>query len=123
MPAAADPWNRTANWLAAWDSHGNHRTGTEGDTAGAEFLAAEAASLGADVGIEEFAVERLDPIAAFLEVGDERIPAIPAFDAPATDSEGISSRLGPVGSDAEIAVAELPPQSVYSGEYERLRRS
>src|SRR6185312_7179916 len=65
---------------------------------------------------------RLDPGAAFLEIGGERIPAVPAFDAPATDSEGIEGRLGPVGGDAEIAVAELPPQSVYSGEYERLRR-
>ena len=34
-----------------------------------------------------------------------------------------TGRLGPVGSDAEIAVAELPPQAVYSGEYERLRRA
>ena len=41
---------------------------------------------------------------------------------PPTDSDGIGGRLGPVGSDAEIAVAELPPQAVYSGEYERLRR-
>ena len=72
--------------------------------------------------VEEFAVERLDPVAAFLEIDGERIPAIPAFDAPSTDGDGIDGRLGPVGSDAEIAVAELPPQSVYSGEYERLRR-
>src|SRR4051812_14919951 len=127
MPSATDPWRRAANWLAAWDSHGNHRTATEGDTAGAEFLAAEAALLGADVAVEEFTVERLDPIAAFLEIGGEaggeRIPAIPAFDAPGTDSDGVGGRLGPIGSDAEIAVAELPPQSVYSGEYERLRSS
>ena len=119
---SADPWNRAASWLAAWDSQGNHRTATDGDDAGAEWLAAEAASLGADVAIEEFAVERLDPVAAFLDIDGERIPAIPAFDAPSTDRDGIGGRLGPVGSDAEIAVAELPPQAVYSGEYERLRR-
>jgi hypothetical protein len=122
MPAFADPWDRAASWLAAWDSHGNHRTATEGDAAGAEWLACEAASLGGDVAVEEFAVERLDPIAAYLDIGGERIPAIPAFDAPTTDRDGIDGRLGPVGSDAEIAVAELPPQAVYNGEYERLRR-
>ena len=62
------------------------------------------------------------PGTAFLDIDGERIPAIPAFDAPATDRDGIEGRLGPVGGDAEIAVAELPPQAVYSGEYERLRR-
>ena len=120
MPVS-DPWDRAASWLAAWDSQGNHRTATDGDNAGAEWLAAEAAALGADVAIEEFAVERLDPGTAFLDIDGERIPAIPAFDAPAT-GDAIEGRLGPVGSDAEIAVAELPPQAVYSGEYERLRR-
>ena len=85
MPVFADPWDRAASWLAAWDSQGNHRTATDGDNAGAEWLAAEAAALGADVAIEEFAVERLDPGTAFLDIGGERIPAIPAFDAPATD--------------------------------------
>ena len=122
MPAIADPWNRAARWLAAWDSQGNHRTATDGDKAGAEWLAEEAAALGADVAIEEFAVERLDPGTAFLEIAGERIPAIPAFDAPSTDRDGVEGRLGPVGGDAGIAVAELPPQAVYSGEYERLRR-
>jgi hypothetical protein len=123
MSVSADPWTRAANWLTAWDSHGNHRTATDGDNKGAEWLAAEAAALGADVAIEEFAVERLDPAVSFLELGGERIPAIPAFDAPATGGEVIEGRIGPVGSDAEIAVAELPPHSVYSGEYERLRRA
>ena len=120
MPVS-DPWDRAASWLAAWDSQGNHRTATDGDNAGAEWLAAEAAALGADVAIEEFAVERLDPGTAFLDIDGARIPAIPAFDAPAT-GDAIEGRLGPVGGDAEIAVAELPPQSVYSGEYERARR-
>jgi hypothetical protein len=122
MSVSAHPWNRAASWLAMWDSHGNHRTATEGDGAGAEWLASEAALLGGDVTVEEFPVERLDPIAAYLDIGGEHIPAIPAFDAPPTDRGGIGGRLGPVGSDAEIAVAELPPHSVYSGEYERLRR-
>ena len=92
MPASADPWTRAASWLAAWDSHGNHRTATMATTPGRNWLAAEAASLGADVTIEEFAVERLDPVAAFLEIGGERIPAIPAFDAPPPTST--ASRAG-----------------------------
>ena len=95
MPVSADNWTRAANWLAAWDSHGNHRTATDGDNAGAEWLVAEAAALGAEVRVEEFVVERLDPVAAFLEFHGERIPAISCFDAPSTDGAGIEGRLGP----------------------------
>ena len=62
------------------------------------------------------------PVAAFLEIGGERIPAIPAFDAPPPTATASAAGSGRSASDAEIAVAELPPQAVYSGEYERLRR-
>lgn len=117
--------DRAARWLAAWDEQGIHRTATAGDNAGAEWLAEEAAAFGADVSIEEFAVERLDPATAFLEIAGERIAGIPAFDAPPTDAAGVAGRLGAVngGSDADIVVAELSPRAVYSGEYERLRRA
>jgi hypothetical protein len=51
---------RAAEWLEAWDAQGIHRTGTAGDLAGAAWLAAEAAAVGAKVEIEEFALDRLD---------------------------------------------------------------
>src|SRR6185369_2720021 len=89
---------RAARWLAEWDAQGIHRTATAGDDAGAEWLAGEAASLGAEVSFEEFKVDRLDPVQAFLEIGGQRIEAVPAFDAPATGAAGVSGRLGPVGS-------------------------
>jgi hypothetical protein len=116
---------RAARWLAAWDAQGIHRTATAGDNAGAVWLAREAEALGApgaiQVSIEEFALDRLDPVAAFLEIGGERIEAVPVFDAPATDMAGVVGRLGLAGGDAEIAVAELSPRAVYSGQSERLR--
>jgi hypothetical protein len=107
-----------ARWLAAWDATGIHRTATAGDNTGAEWLASEAAALGAVVTIEEFALDRLDPVEAFLEIGSERIEAVPVFDAPSTDAAGIDGRLGD-----DVAVAELTPRAVYSGEVERLRRA
>jgi hypothetical protein len=110
--------NRVAAWLKAWDGQGIHRTGTAGDAAGAEWLAAEARALGAEARVEDFAIERLDPIECFLEVGGERIESVPVFDAPATDVGDIAGRLG-----MEIAVAELTPRAVYSGEFQRLRRA
>ena len=111
---------RAAVWLQAWDGQGAHRTGTAGDAAGADWLAAEARALGAEVTIEEFAFDRLDPVEAYLEIGGarpERIGAVPVFDAPASDPDGIAGRLG-----ADIAVVELTPRAVYSGKFQRLRR-
>jgi len=79
---------RAARWLGIWDAQGIHRTAAAGDRAGAEWLAGEAAALGATVSIEEFALDRLDPVTAFLEFGGERLTAVPVFDAPATDAAG-----------------------------------
>jgi hypothetical protein len=65
---------RAAKWLAAWDAQGIHRTAMAGDEAGADWLIREAAALGAAApACEEFALDRLDPIAAYLEVDGVRI--------------------------------------------------
>ena len=100
-----------------------HRTATAGDSAGAEWLAAEARAFGAVVTVEEFALDRLDPVAAFLQIGGERIDGVPVFDAPPTGGEGVSGRLGSAGGECDIAVAELSARAVYTGEFERLRRT
>jgi hypothetical protein len=106
-----------AEWLRAWDSQGFHRTGTEGDEAGAAWLAEEAGRLGAVVTTEAFTLRRVDPVAAYLEVDGVRIEGVPVFDAPPTGPDGISGVLG-----EDIAVADLSPHAVYTGEYQRLRR-
>lgn len=114
--------DRAMRWLMAWDSQGWHRTATAGNEAGAQWLRDEAAALGCEPFFEEFSLDRLDPIAAYLELGGERIPAVPVFDAPTTDGNGVSGTLGPLGSGAAIGVVELSPLNVYTPEYERLRR-
>jgi hypothetical protein len=115
--------SRAADWLRAWDSQGLHRTGTEGDEAGAAWLAGEAAALGASVASEAFTLERIDPVDAFLEVDETRIDAMPVFDAPPTGPAGIVGTIGPAGSDAVIGVVALSPHAVYTGEYQELRRN
>ena len=82
----------------------------------------EVERLGTAPTVEEFALDRLDPIAAYLEIEGVRIVGVPVFDAPATDAGGIAGSLGPMGSAAAIGVAELSPHAVYAPEYERLRR-
>ena len=73
--------SRAAAWLQAWDASGVHRTGTEADAAGAAWLAREAASLGAGATVEEFALDRIDPVAAYLELDGVRIDGVPVFDS------------------------------------------
>ena len=113
---------RAVGWLTAWDAQGAHRTATAGDEAGAVWLAGEAAGFGVEVGSEVFQLDRLDPLACHLELDGERISAAPAFDAPATTATGLTGTLSVSGHDEAILVAKLTPRSVYTGEYERLRR-
>jgi hypothetical protein len=120
MPAVLA--EHVARWLTAWDGQGWHRTATAGDEAGARWLAGEVAALGVEPFVEAFSLERLDPVASYLELDGERIPAVPVFDAPATGSDGIAGALGPLGSDAALGVIELSPRAVYTPEYEKRRR-
>jgi hypothetical protein len=125
MRLSAHPFDdakaRAVAWLTAWDSQGAHRTATTGDEAGALWLADEAAGLGVEVAAEVFALDRLDPVACYLELDGERISAVPAFDAPATGADGVTGALSLSDRDEAILVAKLTPQSVYTGEYKRLR--
>jgi hypothetical protein len=119
----SDRLTRAIAWLTAWDSQGVHRTATAGDAAGAEWLTREAADLGATPALEEFALDRLDPVETYLEFDNTRILGVPVFDAPATGPDGISGILGRAGEHTPIAVAELSPLSVYTADYEELRRN
>jgi len=58
---------RAIAWLSTWDSHGVHRTATAGDEAGADWLTAEVGRLGAAPTVELYALDRLDPVASYLE--------------------------------------------------------
>jgi len=114
---------RVVTWLTTWDSQGPHRTGTASDEAGARWLTQEAAALGVEVTSEVFKLDRLEPVACYLELEGERISGVPAFDAPGTGADGVTGTLSSSAHDRAILVARLSPRSVYSGEYERLRRN
>ncbi len=90
-------------------SQGVHRTATTGDEVGADWLIGAAARLGATPTSEDFKLDRLDPLTAYLEIDGARIDGVPVFDAPATSAEGIYGALGRAGGGADIAVAELSP--------------
>ena len=115
----ADAEQRAARWLQAWDSQGIHRTGTPGDEAGADWLLAEAAALGATPVLESFPFDRVDPVETRLEIDGIRIAGVPVFDAPTTD--GVTGTLGPAGSGAAIVAAALSPRVVYTQAWRDLR--
>ena len=73
--------------------------------------------MGAEVSTEVFELDRLDPVACYLELDGERIPAVPAFDAPGTGANGVAGTLSSTGHDEAVLLAQLTPRSVY-----RLRR-
>ena len=97
---------RVAALLQAFDAQGNHRTGTEVDNASAQWLAYEARLAGAETSLEPFSLSRVDPQSCYLRIGEHRIDGVPLFDAGFTGPEGVEGTIGPLGSDAEIALVE-----------------
>ena len=100
---------RIASVLQAYDAQGNHRTGTEPDNASAEWLADQVRHFGAEASLEGFPLNRIDLQSCYLSVGGRRIDSVPVFDASFTGPEGVHGKLGPLGSDAEIGLAESEP--------------
>jgi len=103
---------RVASVLEAFDAQGNHRTATQVDKISAEWLAGELRRLGVTHSLEPFTLSRVDPQLAYARIATRRIDGVPMFDANFTSADGISGRLGPLGSDAEIGLAETSPVNV-----------
>ncbi len=114
---------RTKQWLMAWDGQGIHRTGTEGDQAGADWLAREAAALGGQVTEETFALDRIDPVQAFVEVDGERVAGVPMFDAPDTPKGGVAGLVSRPDGEGLVALAEFSPWAVYTPAFAAMRRT
>jgi hypothetical protein len=100
---------RVARVIQAYDAQGNHRTGTEVDKKSAEWLAREVRALGAEPTLEPFTLSRIDPQSCYLRVAGRRVEGVPLFDAGFTTEEGVHGKLGSLGSDAEIGLAESEP--------------
>ena len=98
-----------AGFFADYDAFGDRRTGGEGDAAAAAWLCDKAASTGAEARLLPAAFTRLAPGRATLEGSGFAFEGLPLFDGGLTGPDGIAGRLGPLGSDAPIGVAEMDP--------------
>jgi hypothetical protein len=96
---------RISRTIEQYDAQGDHRTGTAADRQSADWLLEQVREYGVAGALEPFVVNRLDPRAAFLQVGDEhRVEGVPLFDGTLTEATGIRGRLGAIGSDAEVGL-------------------
>jgi hypothetical protein len=97
---------RVARLLQAYDAQGNHRTGTEVDRRSGEWLAREVRQAGTEASLEPFSLSRVDPQSCYLQTGGRRMDGVPVFDATFTGAQGVHGKLGPLGSDSAIGLAE-----------------
>ena len=98
-----------AAFFADYDAFGDRRTGGEGDAAAAAWLHAKAAAAGAEARLLPASFTRLTPGPAVLDGAGFGFDGLPLFDGGLTGPEGITGRLGRLGSDAPIGVAEMDP--------------
>ena len=102
---------RIAILVDEYSAQGFHRTGTAVDRASGEWLAEHVRGMDLAPSLEAFPLDRVDPIAATLTIGDRRIDGVPLFDGGFTGPDGVRGRLvrlkvTPDGSgDADIAAA------------------
>ena len=105
---------RAGQVLRAYDAQGDHRTGTAVDRSSAAWLADQVRDAGVEPRLEPFALARIEPHDCFLESDGHRLDGLPMFDGGFTPAAGLVGTLGPLGSDAAIALLASSPNGEYS---------
>ncbi len=105
---------RVADVFRMYHLLGSHRTATEPDNDTAEWLAGEVSKRGGECTPRQFALDRLDLRAAFLEAGSARREALPFFDGGFTTADGLRGRIGVQGSGAPIVLVTLDQAAISS---------
>ncbi|MDP9238568.1 MAG: hypothetical protein M3P30_14430 [Chloroflexota bacterium] len=90
--------------MREYDAQGWHRTGTKVDAESAEWLAEHVRALGLQVELEPFAINRVEPVEAYVEIDGRREYGVPLFDCTYTDGTGVVGAVGVVASACAIGV-------------------
>jgi hypothetical protein len=114
---------RIAQLVQEFGEQGIHRTGTDVDRRSADWLSAQISQRGLAPSLEPFPLSRVDTIDATLTVGARRFQGVPLFDAAFTDGAGISGRIGPLDSDADIGLTETVPNQAAAAALGSARRA
>ncbi len=114
--------DRIARIIREYDAQGWHRTGTKVDLESARWLAGLVRECGAEPRLETFALDRVDPMPSYLEVGGRRVEGLALFDGPFTSADGVQGRLGHRDADPEIMLV-MRPETLAAETLEEARRS
>ena len=96
--------------IESWDSNPEHRTGTAGDLATAEWLADEIRAAGVEPSLDFFPFRRRALRECAVEVDGRRAEGVPLFDGGLTDEVGITCPLTRLdGGGRGIAVTTSSP--------------
>ena len=112
---------RIGKIIGAYDKQGIHRTGSDVDSASADWLAGEFSALGVTPERSTYSLNRVDVVTAAATVNGATLDGLPRFDGGATGPNALTGKLGPIGSDAPIGLAKTNPRS--TPEVEEIRRS
>jgi len=102
--------HRIARILSEWDAIGEHRTGTSGDRATADWLVRELAGAGVSGQLDCFPFRRRSVREAWVEIDGERIEGLPCFDGGATHGT-LEAPLGAIDGSGAIGLGAFSPAS------------
>lgn len=102
---------RVERYISEYSGQGIHRTGTEIDRISAEWMGHIISELGCKPESHEFTFSRVVIETAELRCNSDVIQGVPLFDCTYTSEQGVSGRIGPLGSNAEIGLIMVPPNS------------
>lgn len=102
---------RVAAIIEEYSAQGIHRTGTAADKESGEWLAANITELGVKPVLERFEFERIQPVDTSLFVGQQKFEGVPLYDCTYTAAQGITGKVGEIGSDAAIGIVQTPPMA------------
>jgi hypothetical protein len=114
--------SRIARIVHEYEEQGFHRTGTAVDRRSGDWLCDEITRIGLSPSRESFSLSRIDPVDASLTVKDRRVEGLPLFDGALTGAAGVRGRVGSLGGNAEIGVAEAAPNTSAAGALGDARR-
>jgi len=116
MPQNSDPLTaRITAILEGWDAIDDHRTGTAGDRATADWLQREIEAAGATARLDPFPFVRRVPGECWVEAAGRRADGVPLFDGALGDPAPLESTLAPLDAGTDIGVVAFGPSLAHAG--------
>jgi hypothetical protein len=102
---------RVQRYISEYAGQGNHRSGSDADLTNATWMAGIISDLGLEPTQEEYAFSRLVIDRCEARVDGVLVEGIPLFDGGSTSADGLGGSLGLLGSDADIGLVMVSPNS------------